>query len=979
MAEPRGPAIYTIPASRTFADALVDGILAQHGHDPMALARGMVVLPNNRARKAINDAFVRRAEPALLLPRLVVLGDAELGEEAGLAFDTEVAELPPAIEPLQRQLILARLIQRHRLAEGRSTDAAMAMTLASDLANAMDALTIEEKSLADVRDALQQESLTEHWQKATRLFSVLQDEYPRELARLNRIDVTDRRNRLLHATAEHWRRSSPAGFVLAAGISTPAPAIAALLGVIARMARGSVVLAALDLDMAEAEWDAIRGAGEQRRQDAHPQYHLSRLLNGMGISRNEVRLWPGGVREPARDRASIAANRALAPAEFTREWSGIPATQRSLSHVSEVVFPTLADEAQGIAIALRGVLETPGKTAALITPDRSLAARVAAHLARWDISADDSAGKPLSLTVPGGLVQAIVAAVSSHFAPSELLALLKHPLIRKGDEAERRAWLDGARWLDLALRGPRPAPGLAGVTAWLKGGQERERKTRDRALARWSDVALLLEPIEAATTAPGLTLANAVRIVRDAATLLAGEEAWRGHEGRAVSDLFDRLGAVAAGEPLAVELETLPQLFRTLLDGSSVRPPYGGHHRIAIWGLLEARLQSADLVILGGLNEGSWPQMPSPDPWLAPVVRAALDLPGLDFRIGLSAHDFVLALGGKEVIVSRSQRDATAPAVASRFLLRLRALTGGLAASSLQMAGLARAMDGLTGSAQRTSQPKPCPPVADRPTAVNVTDVDRLKADPFAFYAQKMLKLSKLDRVDADPGAAWRGSFIHDLIEQWAKLDRYAAGGLLARLAVEQVRADLDPVLRTLWMPRMVAAAQWLEDQIASQLAEGRVAVLQEEKGSFEFGDIKVTGKPDRIDRLADGTFAVVDYKSGQPPSNKQISEGFALQLGLLGALVEAGAFPAAHGAISSSEYWRMNKKGDQFGSLHRVNLKDEPRPLPELALEHFELAVETWLTGDEPFTAKLHPLLAPFEDYDQLMRLEEWYGRQSA
>ena len=327
-------------------------------------------------------------------------------------------------------------------------------------------------------------------------------------------------------------------------------------------------------------------------------------------------------------------------------------------------------------LALREALETPEKTAALVTPDRALARRVEAHCARWGISIDDSAGRPLSILPAGTLLIALAEAAAQHFAPVALLALLKHPLVRFG--GERIAWLDGARALDLALRGPRPAPGLDGIDAHLADGDDRTRVIRARANAWWREARPLLEPIGAVFDDGAQPLGMLLAALREASVALCGDALWAGPAGRALAEWFAELEARAALGPARIDPESLAPLVRTLLDEIAVRPPQGGHPRLAIYGLIEARLQTADLMILGGLNEGTWPGQPAPDPWLAPRIRAELRLPGLDRRVGLAAHDLAEALGAPEVLLTRARRDARAPAIPSRFWLRLEAMAGGL-------------------------------------------------------------------------------------------------------------------------------------------------------------------------------------------------------------------------------------------------------------------------------------------------------------
>ena len=223
----------------------------------------------------------------------------------------------------------------------------------------------------------------------------------------------------------------------------------------------------------------------------------------------------------------------------------------------------------------------------------------------------------------------------------------------------------------------------------------------------------------------------------EAAQAIAGDAAWRGPAGRMAAELLGELQGSAAARGLDVGADEAVPLLRQLFDARAVRPPYGGHPRIFIWGLLEARLQRADLVVLGGLNEGVWPAMPAPDPWLPPKVRANLGMPTLDVRIGLSAHDFASALGAPEVLITRARRDAKSPTVASRFLLRLDAISGGLPRDVAARA-VDRALDD-PGPPQPADRPEPSPPLEQRPKEISVTAVDRLKADPFAFYAKAIL------------------------------------------------------------------------------------------------------------------------------------------------------------------------------------------------------------------------------------------------
>jgi ATP-dependent helicase/nuclease subunit B len=986
MADRTRPAFYTIPAHRAFADALAAGLIRRYGKQPLGLARGLVLLPNNRAKRAVTDAFVRASGNGLLLPRLVAIGDPELDEAVDTAIDPagDADAPPPAIAPLARRMILARLVFEERARAMQPVDAAEAVRLAGDLARTLDQLLVEEVAPARLRD-LDLGALSDHWQRALSLFSIVLDRWPGELARRGMIDLAERRSRLLTRLAGRWRATPPNHFVCAAGITTTAPAVARLLRVISELPDGSVVLPALDTAMPDEEWqalgphprDPVTGVAD-RAIETHPQYQLKLLLDRAGVNRDEVMPWRAASDHDAPPSRSRAIANAMAPAAFTGNWTALPAEARRLSGVRAAELATPAEEAQAIALALREALETPERTAALVTPDRALARRVAAHCRRWGIAIDDSAGRPLSILPPGTLLAALAEAAAQRFAPLPLLALLKHPLVRAGEA--RLAWLDGARALDLALRGPRPAPGLDGVDAHLAEGDGRDGHRR-RAAARWWPAArALLAPIERAFAGPPQALATLLAVIRETAGALCGDALWAEPAGRALADLFAELEAEADHGPQVVEPAALGALLQTLMAEVSVRPPQGGHPRLAIYGLLEARLQAADVVILGGLNEGTWPAAPAPDPWLAPRIRADLGLPGLDRRIGLAAHDFVQALGAPEVLITRARRDARSPAIASRFWLRLEAMAGGLPRADL-LEHWTRALDD-PGRHDPAPRPAPVVPPALRPTRISVTEVDRLKADPFAFYARRVLRLAALDPVDADPSAAWRGTAVHRILEEWAKRDGGAPDALIARAEAMLADARTHPMLRALWQPRLLAGIAWIADQLATNRAEGRRIAAVELSGEAAIAGVTLSGKADRLDQLADGGLAIVDYKTGKPPSARAVAAGYSLQLGLIGAIAEAGGFDRLTGPATAFEYWSLGKGRDGFGYVatpvddsgrgDRIRTED----FVAVATAHFTAAARDWLTGAEPFTAKLHPEYAPYAEYDQLMRLDEWFGR---
>jgi len=988
------PTIFSIPVQRAFADALAAGLIARYADGALGLAQGLIVLPSNRARSAVQAAFVRAGGSGLLMPRLAVIGDADLDESVALALDPidESDAIPPAIDALKRRLMLAGLIEKHNPAGEEPITGAAAFQLAEGLGRVIDQLHYEEIAparLADIESALG--DLAGHWQASWRRLSLLVDQWPKLLAATGQIDRADRRNHLLARVTKGWRVAPPARFVVAAGVTTAAPAIARLLRTVADLADGMVVLPGLDLGMANEEWDALGPVKadpekpHERPLETHPQYHLKLLLGRMGVSREEVQPWDAVSAFDGPDARASFTSLLFAPAAYTARWQQAGDVSPGISGVTSAVFADDGQEAQGIALMMRHALETPARTAALVTPDRALATRVAAALARWDISVDDSAGQPLGQTPPGALLLAL-AEFAAAFDPVRLVALLGHPLARAGEA--RLGWLDQVRRLDLVLRGPGLVPGWDGVTARIaeRAADPKGRGHGEAVLVGewWADVAAglgaALAPFTAGASAPPSVLLGALQA---ALGWLTGEGAWTGHAGRALSELFDRWALAKGDGPALVAPSDFPAMLTDLLSGESVRPPYGGHPRLFIWGLLEARLQRADVMILGGLDEGRWPQQQSPDPWLAPGIRRMLGLAAPERQQGAAAHDFAGAFAAREVVVTRAMRSGGDPAVASRFWLRLAALAGDLPEARLggeSVAALATALDVPPGPVAPAPMPQPRPPADTRPDHISVTGVDLLAKDPYGFYAGRILRLSVLDPLCAGPDPRWLGTRVHAFLEDWQR-----AGATPEALEVELGRLLDDPALdalaRAFWFPRIEPALRWAAGRVWAARTEGREPIATEASGVHELDGIRLSGKADRIDRLADGSLAIVDYKTGAAPSGSAAFDGLDNQLGLLGLLAEMGKVDGvAAGPINALEYWSLKAdraKGSD-GSIapthgSRRKLKTAEDAVAR-AYDAFAELTAAYLLGDGVFAPGDNA--KRFTDYDQMMRRDEWFGR---
>lgn len=995
MADAR-PCLFSIPVHRAFADALADGLIKRFAGDDLGLARGVILLPSNRARMAVQAAFVRAGGhgggQGLLMPRLAVVGDSDLDESVGLALDgLDSGEvLPPAIDALQRRLMLAELIEQNNPEGEDRIEGAAAFILAEGLARVLDQLHYEEidhARLADIEANLGE--LANHWQLSWHRLRLLVEKWPAALARTGLMDRADRRNQLLNRVAANWAVNPPARFVVAAGVTTAAPAITRLLRTIADMDGGMVVIPGVDMAMSDEEWDALGPAPVPadhiglRPLETHPQYHLKLLLGRMGATRDDVQPWDGVSEFDGPAERDPFLSLMFAPAAFTHRWQHEQNLAPALANVQAASFADDAQEAQAIALLMRHALETPARTAALVTPDRNLARRVASALARWGIGVDDSAGQPLSQTPPGAVL-ALLAQLGAEFDPVTLIGLLSHPLVRKGER--RLIWLDHVRGLDLFLRGPGLLPGWQGISARIAERAD-DPKARGHALAVqlrpwWDEIMAQLHPLlnifHAGHPAPPAAFLDGLQ---QALEWLTGEDAWRGPAGRALAAMFDRWTLAREFGPALVRCDDFPQMLAELMAGESVRSPFGGHPRLFIWGLLEARLQRADVMILGGLDEGRWPPRQSPDAWLAPGVRRMLGLAPLERQQGAAAHDFAGAFAARQVVITRANRSGGDPTVASRFWLRLAALGGDLPEpmpDGVSLVRLAAELDVPLGRPYPAPRPKPKPPTDVRPRKISVTGVDNLARDPYSYYAKQILGLLSLDPLSALPDPRWRGTRLHAVFENWVR-----AGGSPAAFEAEMaaLRADpaLDPLAARFWLPRVEPALRWAAAQVMN--AEDRKAVGVEVRGEMQTDGITLFGTADRVDQDKDGQLTIVDYKSGGAPSASSAAAGLDNQLGLLGLLAREGHMKGVDAnAIAALEYWSLAPKRDRAGEGTITNTYGSRSTLKsaEQAVDHaadiLSNLAARYLLGTEAFEPGAN---AKYGDYDQLMRRDEWFGRE--
>jgi ATP-dependent helicase/nuclease subunit B len=974
--------VYTIAPDRPFLATLAESLLAGAGDDPLALSRVTILLPTRRAVRALRETFLRAAaagkEPGtpLLLPRMQPIGDLD-SDELSLVEATVERDglaLPPAIAELRRRLLLTRLVLEWSWRGGRDPLLpGRAAALAASLARLLDTVAAEGADFARLADLVPSD-LAEHWQTVLKFLEILPRSWPGMLAAEGALDPAERRNRLLAQQAALWRRAPPADPVIAAGLVGGIPAITELVAVVAALPSGTVILPGLDRSCDPAQWAAVEA------DDTHPQHLLAVLLSALGVAPAEIRDWCAdqNTTTPRAGRVRLVAE-AMRPAATTEAWRGLaPVPAETLAGLSRYDCGSAEEEALTVALLLRRKLETPSATAALVTPDRGLARRVAAELGRWGIAIDDSAGVPLNRTPPGVFLRLLLDLAASELAPVPLLAALKHPLAAGG--ISPAAFRERTRALEAAILGPRPAPGIAGLKAALTGRNETLRRFADR-------LQTCLGSLPALLVAEAVPLARLVTAHLEAAERLAATDEepgaarlWRDAAGETAARFCHEL-IEAAGDFPPFPGRHYPALFEALAADGVVRPAFGRHPRLAIWGLVEARLQHADLVVLGGLNEGSWPGPAADDPWMSRQMRRAFAIAVPERAIGIAAHDFTMAIAAPEVALSRAARSEGAPTVPSRWLLRLDAVLRAVGLADVlgpdpEIAAAARLLD--AAPYQPLPRPAPRPPVAVRPRRLSVTQVETWLADPYAIYARHILGLRALEELDADPGRADLGICIHRALAEFARrfpreLPEDAEAQLLAigRLAFEPVLSR--PAAAAFWLPRFERIVRWLVAEershrlfVAESLSEcsGRLT-LTGPAGPFE-----LTAIADRIDRIAEGGFLLIDYKTGAVPPMNKVQAGFAPQLPLEGAILRDGSFGAVAGTPLALQYWRLG--GGVPPGERRPIASGEPGALIDRALARLQRMIEHFDDPDTPYLAMpLHAWEPRYSDYRHLERVD--------
>lgn len=1018
--------LFSIPAGAPFlevlAQAMLDGRLGpvHDPSDPAAMARATLYLPTRRAARAFTAILADKlGGKPLLLPRIVPLGDVDEVETSLIGSGAWMGERIVPIEPLPRRMLLTRLVDAWGRSANRShlrldpsepslvpATLAEAYGLAGDLAALLDQMQTERVSVERL-GSLDAARFDKVWQLNAGFLGILGEAWPQILADLGACDPAAFRNRMLAAERERLLAGGAKGPIIAAGSTGTVPATAELLAAITRLPNGAVVLPGIDLALPERAWSAIK----DEPAPSHPQAALHHLMEVLQATRDDVR----ELAKPDAPRAARAdlAREAMLPASVTELWSDLG--QRIPSEAAEAAFAELRiveaaderEEALIVALALREALEQSGHHAALVTPDRGLAERVAVELRRWDVEVDDSAGLPLGRWPAGSLLRLILEAALAQMTPTTLVPLLAHPLCRLG--LSRGAVELGAAALEIGVwRGNAVGRGLAGLhialDQWdeLREGRHVPGPRGRLTIEDRSAATELLRAIERAS-APLLealfleepSLAAVFKAAREAVTAFSADGAGQplafvGPDGEALSGLFDELTAAETVMPPGGRAQDFVAILDGLLGERAVTRKAPGHPRVAIWGLLEARLLEADHIVLGGLNETVWPPQTTTDSFINRPMRAELGLTPPERRIGQTAHDFVQALMARSVTLTRPRKAGEAETIASRFWQRLQAVTPApvwqkAMAEGEKLRGLAGLLS-APAHAKPVGRPAPRPPRELQPLSLSVTEVETLYRDPYQIHARKILGLDALDELIEDPTAQDRGKLLHGIVEDFTKtypeqLPADALGQVVA-IGNRLFHAYDDvPEVRAFWWPRFLLTAghfiRW-EERRRGDIA--RIGVELGTGASFKLADgseFRLHGRADRIELTREPSLRIVDFKTGAPPSKAQVEKGFAPQLTLEAELAARTGFKGLAGPMPVSALLYMKLHHDPKGWAKDKPLEFDGEPLADVAARHLENLLkhlDALRSGREPYVSRRAPDYIRYASpYDHLARVKEW------
>ena len=951
--------IYNISSSCCFVETLAHKLLNDYADSELNLAKVLILLPNRRACRSLSEAFVRlHGMKPTLLPQMRAIGDVDEDE---ILFNDKLnaddfMSVPSAISPLERTLLLTKLISvRHQEFGIESVSLAQACSLAQELGNLFDNASMRNLNWQNLQNIVP-ENYAAHWQETLKFLRIITNYWPDILAERGLIDAVNRREQLLQKQCEIWQTNPPQQRIIIAGTTAVSPAMKELVRTTLNLSCGEVYLAGLDKLMDDDAWDSI--------DETHPQYELKQLLDYLQISRSDI----ADLVTPDNLPREQLISEIMRPAICSDKWLSLSSsiTVDSINGLHLIEVANTREEALNIALIIRNALEEPEKNIALVTPDRNLARRVCGELNRWNITTDDSAGIPLNQTPWGIFVRSTIAFAEGCSSKHQILSTLKSSLFSNFQSIA--AIRNLAERIDKNL--------------WrLKVADEEAEQLLEKVFAA-------IQPLNQLITQPTATFSDLLQQHLKLAEYLSSPQTdtsdlplWSGDDGNAgasfVAELLEKSDIIGAINPA-----DYPDILEKLMSGIMVRNTAKTHPRIKILGPLEARLNHYDTIIIGGCNEGTWPQTPSVDPWMSRPMKHDFGLNQPEQQIGVTALDFANLLGAKNVYLTRSQMNDGAQTIKSRWWMRLTTVLQALNISidnltDFYFPALGKKIDQPSVSEiKHLTPPAPCPPLDVRPQKLSASAVEKLMRDPYSVFAEYILHLKPLDELDTVVDQSDFGNLVHKVLEDFAcanpnKFPENARDILLSLGEKAFAQADFSADKLAFWLPKFQQIIDWIITQEQSYRTEIS-RIHSEIWGSLflenpAFGRFEIYAKADRIDQTIDGKYNIIDYKTGRARTAKEVKTGYAPQLPIEALIANNGGFtdlPAAE--INQLMYWKL---GDKV-----ISINDEISQLLNHTQQHLVELIKHFAKPDSTYLSRPNPKHVPeYSDYEHLARVKEW------
>ena len=462
---------------------------------------------------------------------------------------------------------------------------------------------------------------------------------------------------------------------------------------------------------------------------------------------------------------------------------------------------------------------------------------------------------------------------------------------------------------------------------------------------------------------------------------------WSGEEGEAFSNFISELNL--SSEALGNINPIYYQKFlSSLLQEKNLIRKNIDHPRLKILSPIEARLLNYDIAILGGFSEGFWPPHTPNGPWLNKQMRKTLGLPSLEHRSGQTAHDICQALGAQQILISRSHKRNDEPCVPSRWWYRLQlVLDNWEYKENSEDPSIFKHLVDWSNKIDKPkdqeycSPPKPKPSIENRPRSLSVTEIGTLVRNPYEIYVKHILKISPIEKIGVEPDHENFGIFLHQVLEKYISNHHKNTTSLEKRkealLSLAEKILSLKPFphwIKTLWLSRLKIISEWF---LKKSLSKKVIEIFSEVKGSYttqtKEGEFTLIGRIDRLELLDQKTLKIIDYKTGTPPSEKNIRNGYEPQLTLLALITIYGNLENIYlqtKELSSIEYWHIHGK-KEGGEVKRIRMG-----MKEIEEQHslFKEFIEKYQNPNQSYFCQINDkLISRFDKTEHLSRREEW------